>query len=434
MNSRAIAAQVLTEVLSRKHSLSDVLPKWKKLCSKPQDAAFVQALSFGVLRFYPRLKWIVSQLLSRPLKNKDDDILFLICIGLYQLIELKTKAHAAISETVEASKQLKKPWASALINAVLRNYLRQADTLQSKMEQNSESKYQHPQWLIQKIKKAWPEHFESIMQANNHQAPLILRVNLQKIQREDYLAKLASETIEASAVLGTNTGVILKTACDIDNLPGFLQGLVSVQDGAAQLAATLLEPSKGMRILDACAAPGGKTSHILEQEPHLKELLAIDISKERCAKITENLNRLQLKATVKTADINHCKDWWDGVLFDRILLDAPCSATGVIRRHPDIKFLRQENDIDNLARQQLTMLKTLWPLLKPNGILLYVTCSILPAENSEVIEKFLKQEPTAVLLPLTIAWGQGLAIGHQLLPGQNNMDGFYYARIGKIQE
>jgi 16S rRNA (cytosine967-C5)-methyltransferase len=432
LNTRAIATQVLTEVLLSKQSLSQVLPNFKKLCPKAQDAAFVQALCFGVLRFFSRLKFIALQLLSHPLKKKDEDILILICVGLYQLIDLNTAVHAAISETVEASRQIKKPWASGLVNALLRNFLRKQPSLLLAAEQNAEAKHQHPQWLIEQFKKAWPNDFETIILANNSQAPLVLRVNAQKIPPEAYLEKLTAAGITASRVEGTEAGIILETACDVAELPGFYEGLVSVQDGAAQLAATLLEPAKGMRILDACAAPGGKTAHLLEKEPSLSELLALDISEERNLRIMDNLKRLQLKATVVTGDASQPKHWWDGQLFDRILLDAPCSATGVIRRHPDIKFLRQANDIAKLAEQQLSLLKNLWPLLKPGGSLLYATCSILPAENAKVIEKFLNLESTASLLPMTIAWGQALALGHQLLPGQNNMDGFYYARIGKI--
>lgn len=463
MNARAIATLALTEVLLKKQSLTLILPQFKKLCTKSQDAAFVQTLCFGVLRFYPRLKFLASQLLKQPFKNKDEDLLILICVGLYQIMELKTPTHAAISETVEATRQLKKPWASGLVNAVLRHYLRKAESLTALINQNEEAKYQHPQWLIDKFKKAWPHDFENIILANNSQGSLVLRVNVQKIQPENYLETLINQGITASRVPGTEAGIILETASDVAELPGFYEGLVSVQDGAAQLAAPLLDIAQGMRILDACAAPGGKTAHLLEKEPALSALLVLDISAERNDKIIENLQRLELIAsktlhvtnsnsnktnqaintistnhsssrtnvTIMTADANQPQQWWDGTLFDRILLDAPCSATGVIRRHPDIKFLRTPSDIAHLAKQQLSLCKTLWPLLKPGGSLLYATCSILPEENIEVMEAFLNCEPKAQLLPLAIDWGVSLAVGHQLLPGQNNMDGFYYARIGK---
>lgn len=434
MNSRAIATQALAAVLCNKQSLTQILPQYKKLCKKPEDGAFVQVLCFGVLRFYPRLNLVASQLLKTPLKNKDQDILLLICVGLYQLIDLNTPPHAAISETVEASRQLKKPWASGLINAVLRNFLRQKETLMQSIEKNIEAKYQHPLWMIQAIKKAWPNDMEAILQANNHQAPMVLRVNLKKTTRESYLEKLATENMKASLVEGTEAGIILVTAYDVAKIPGFSLGLVSVQDGAAQLAANILDIAPNMRVLDACAAPGGKTAHILEKEPNLSELLAIDISEERGKRITENLDRLELNAKIITADAGQPNTWWDGVLFDRILLDAPCSATGVIRRHPDIKFLRQQTDIANLAKEQFALLKTLWALLKPGGRLLYATCSILPAENSEVVQQFLNQEPSARLLPMNIAWGEVLPVGHQLLPGQNHMDGFYYALLEKISK
>lgn len=433
MNTRAIATQVLTEVLLNQQSLTEALPKFKKLCRKPEDAAFVQALCFGFLRAYPRLQFIAKQLMNHPLKPRDADLLFLICLGLYQLIELNTKPHAAISETVEATRQLDKPWASGLVNAILRQYLRQKDTLLSSIAENEEALYQHPEWLIQEIRKAWPLDWENILEANNKQAALVLRVNLQKITRDHYLEVLIKAGINAHAVKELPAGIILETPCEVTKLPGFSEGLVSVQDGSAQWAASLLDLSEGMQVLDACAAPGGKTAHMIELEPKLARLLALDISEERSAKIKENLKRLQLNAEVLTADANQIKTWWDGVLFDRILLDAPCSATGVIRRHPDIKFLRQKNDIPNYTKQQLRLLKNLWSCLKHNGRLLYATCSVLPAENQNVIEQFLNDEPSAFLLPFPckIEWGAALAVGHQFLPGQNGMDGFYYAGIGK---
>lgn len=429
---RALATQVLCDVLSKHRSLTHVLPSYKTRCRTAQDAAFLQTLCFGVLRFFPRLRVIITQLLNTPLKQKNQDILYLICIGIYQLVELNTPPHAAISETVEAAKLLKKPWATGLINAVLRNYLRQSDAFLQKISTHPEAATAHPAWLLEYIKKAWPLEADSIMHENNQQPPLVLRVNRQKINRENYLLELAKLGIQGEQVPGTSYGILLPTPQDITQLPGFQEGFFSVQDGAAQLTPDLLTLSPGLRVLDACAAPGGKTTHILETEPELSEVIALDISLERTKTIQENLNRLQLKANVLTKDALLPDTWWDGQPFDRILLDAPCSSSGVIRRHPDIKLLRQASDITQYAEKQYTLLSTLWPLLRQNGIFLYATCSIFPEENEDILRKFLKNHADAYSIPIQASWGLPLSIGHQFLPGQNNMDGFYYGRIGKL--
>lgn len=434
MNIRKEAALVLTEVLYKKRSLSQVLPNHKKRCLNPQDAAFLQALCYGVLRYYLRLQWVIRSLLQSPLKLKDFDVLMLLYVGLYQLMELNTPPHAAISETVEAAKLLKKPWAAAgLVNAVLRNYLRKAPVLLEQVSLDWEASSLHPIWLLNSLKTAWPKELESIIQANNEQPPLILRVNQRQLSRDKYLSLLTEQGIEAIPILETRMGIVLKTPLDVSTLPGFKEGWFSVQDGSAQLSVEWMELSAGQRILDACAAPGGKTTHILESEPELGEVVAVDISGERTQQILENLKRLNLKARVITANALTPDKWWDGLQFDRILLDAPCSSTGVIRRHPDIKLLRESLDIQRLAEQQLALLKALWPLLKSNGLLLYATCSIIPQENQQVIEKFLSYQTYSVLSPFEAPWGQPLPVGHQLLPGQKGMDGFYYARIRKGQ-
>jgi len=431
MNTRAQAVQVLYSVLHEGRSLSDELPIAKKQCKNAQDGAFLQALCFGVLRIYPRLSLIANQFLQNPIKEKDIDVLYLICVGLYQLMEMRVLPHAALSETVEAARQLQKPWATGLINGVLRNFQRKTEGFSEIIENNLEAKYAHPHWLIDAIKKAWPEDFEEILIENNTPPPLILRVNLQKIKREEYLNELANQNINAEVLPFTKGGIVLQTPEDITGLPGFKEGLFSVQDGAAQFAADCLNLAPGLHVLDACAAPGGKTTHILEMEPKLSELIAIDISPLRIKSIEENLARLNLQAFVLAADATHPKTWWKGKLFDRILLDAPCSGTGVIRRHPDIKYLRHPQDINQLAEQQQKLLQSLWPLLTSGGILLYVTCSILPQENRDVVKCFLDQQPDALLLTTALPYGYPQSIGHQLLPGQNKSDGFYYAAIAK---
>ncbi len=430
MNTRALATQLIDEVLTKKRSLSQALPHFKNQCKNLQDGAFVQALAFGVIRWYPRLLFIVNRLLKKPIKQKDNVLLYLICVGLYQLIDMRIATHAAISETVKAAKVLNKSWATAFINAVLRAYQRQSQALQKIPIIQEEAYYAHPAWLIEIIKKAWVQEWKTILHNNNLPPPLCLRINLQKETPIHYIKRLETMSLSATQIPHTKAGVILKTPADVTTLPGFKEGLFSVQDPAAQYAAELLQLSAHLRVLDACAAPGGKTAHMLETEPTL-DIVALDISAQRTKLIAENLNRLQLKASILTADLTCVAHWWDGNPFDRILLDAPCSATGVIRRHPDIKYLRKLSDITKLAAQQLNLLKHLWPLLKPSGILLYATCSILPEENSDVIQHFLKQQTDAVCLPISLENGQPQVVGHQILPGQNEADGFYYARILK---
>lgn len=440
MNARAIAARVITEILENPsaHSFTQVLSQYKKL-TQERDKAFVQALTFGVFRFYFRLQFFAKKLIHKPLKAKDRDIYHLILLGLFQLIYLQTPPHAAIKETVEAAVELNKLWAKGFINAVLREYLRQADSLEKAAEANEEAKTAHPKWLLNKIKKAWPNDWMSIIEANNQNPPFILRVNARKMSREDYLSvldsgatSLSATPLSATPLLYSPVGIKMDKPVDVKALPLFDEGALSVQDGAGQLAASLLEPFPDCRVLDACAAPGGKLCHLLEYEPAIKEAVAIDVSTEKTNKIKDNLKRLGLQATVLTGDASTPSEWWDGILFDRILCDAPCSATGVIRRHPDIKLSRKPEDIPRLAKTELELLNALWPLLKENGLLLYATCSLLPEENEEVIEKFLNLHENARSVPIHLPVGLPQTRGHQILPGQNEMDGFYYARIRKM--
>ncbi len=431
MNTRALATQLITEVLTDGRSLSHSLPEYKIKCQKPEEAAFLQALVFGVIRWYPRLQFISEQLLQKPIKPKEIEIYYLILIGLYQLTDMRIPAHAAISETVETTRVLNKPWAASLVNAVLRSYQRQAETIQAAIPTSDQAYYAHPLWLIQTLKKAWGNEWKSILEQNNTQAPLSLRVNVLKSSRENYLERLKTAAILATPILHTQAGIMLQTPMEVTKLPGFSEGFISVQDGAAQLAAPLLQLAPNQRVLDACAAPGGKTTQILEIEPKLAELVALDLSMERTQLIHENLNRLGLSATVKTGNANQPDTWWDGNLFDRILLDAPCSATGVIRRHPDIKYLRRLSDINQLTELQMQLLNSLWPLLKPGGILLYATCSIFPDENTHLMQSFLSDHSNAKPLSMPAFLASNQPIGQQILPGQNGMDGFYYALIEK---
>lgn len=451
MNLRALAAELIYEVLDKHRSLNEILPRSQFRCKNEEDRALLQAMSFGVLRVYPRLQFMVNQLLKQPLKAKDNIVLYLICLGIFQLNEMRVPSYAAISETVEAARHLKKPWAVGVINATLRTFQRRSEDILNIVHGNKQAWTAHPEWLMERIQHDWPQYAESIFEANNAIPPLVLRINLEKSDRDAYVEKLknfeSQESTKDMAKLPDfpPSAVILKTPREVTKLPGYEEGLFSVQDAASQCAAFFLDLKPNLRILDACAAPGGKATHILEQTKHC-ELIAVDIAKERTDKIIENLKRLQLTATVVTEDIKKFAAKCDKGTFDRILLDAPCSALGVIRRHPDIKYLRNPQDISRLALQQLELLHCLWPLLKSKGLLLYATCSILPEENQEVIRQFLKEQPEAVPLPMDIdkdkmnlrldktsevTFGVSVDIGLQVLPGQNDMDGFYYARIGK---
>jgi 16S rRNA (cytosine967-C5)-methyltransferase len=428
LNTRWVAASVITKVLQDGQSLTLSLDNALKTVESPQDKAFIQALCYGVCRFYHRLEFIVNQLLDKPLKALE--VKALLLIGLYQLIYMRVKPHAAVSETVYAAH--KQAWAKPLINAVLRNYIRQKDAIEQQASQVRQVALSHPGWLIQQLEYDWPEQADALLIANNQAPPMTLRINQGKTSRENYLALLAAQGIAAQETGINNVGIILETPIAINNLPNFADGWVSVQDGAAQLAADLLDVQPGHRVLDVCAAPGGKTAHILEKQPELMALVAVDIDAYRMQRVNGNLQRLNLTATLIVEDAAHPDKWWDGEQFDRILLDAPCSATGVIRRHPDIKLLRRADDINALATTQCSLLNAIWPILKPGGMLIYSTCSVLKQENECQIKRFLEAKPDAVELPIDSQdWGHSREFGRQILTGESAMDGFYYARIIK---
>lgn len=424
-SARATAARVIAEVVQKKHSLNAVLAASLPLLPE-NERSLCQQLCYGVLRWHPQLDAISQQLLTKALKAKDADIAALLLCGLYQLRDLRIPSHAAISETVNATKTLGKQWAKGLVNASLRNYQRQSEDINNKLQQADSAFYAHPDWLIQSFKQDWPDSWQAILNASNQQPPMMLRVNQQKTTRQDYLTQLVETDIPANEISVCPEGILLEKPCDVYQLPGFTEGHVSVQDGAAQQVANLLDLKPGLRILDACAAPGGKTCHILEYAPE-NEVIALDISANRLLQIEQNTERLQLQATLIASDARDVDNWWDGKLFDRILIDAPCSGTGVIRRHPDIKLLRRQDDIASLAEQQKQLLNTLWPLLKPDGLLVYTTCSALKQENEQQIEHFLQQHPEAQEQPASSAPAQQRPFGYQRLPGDDDLDGFYYA-------
>lgn len=394
------------------------------------DSAFTKALCFGVCRWYPWLENVLQQLLKKPLKAKDVDIDLLLLAGLYELHFMHTPDHAAVNETVSCVLALKKQWAKGLVNAVLRGFLRRKEECLDVLRQDDSAYYAHPPEWLDRIKTDYPTAWKAIVTANNQQAPMTLRINQQHTTQADYLTQLHDADIAATACRFSLVGVQLSEPVDVRVLPGFEEGAVSVQDESAQLSATLLDLKPGLRVLDACAAPGGKTAHILETCPQV-DLLALDKHAHRLVKVDETLQRLHFSAKTLCTDALAVDEWWDQQCFDRILLDAPCSASGVIRRHPDIKFLRTEEDISVLATQQLALCEALWPTLKPGGLFLYATCSILPEENQHVLTTFLKKYDDATALPLSVSWGTPQSIGQQILPGEENADGFYYALLQK---
>lgn len=427
LDTRAAAARVIGDVLAGR-SLNQALPEQLPQVAE-RDRGLLQQLCYGTLRQQPKLQALLGQLLSKPLKGKDSDIQGLLLCGLYQLESTRIPDHAAVAATVGAVAALKKPWARGMTNAVLRRFLRERDTLTPGLAAAAAAS--HPEWLYRALYKQWPDDAEQIIEANNLQPPMTLRVNAGRVSRRDYLAQLAAQGIEASPGQLSEQAIYLATPRDVSQLPGFSQGDVSVQDEAAQMAAPLLQAAAGERVLDACAAPGGKACHLLELQPGLAELVAMDVDEARLLKVSENLLRLGLQATLRVGDASHPGDALAPASFDRILVDAPCSATGVIRRHPDVKVLRRPEDIGEMAEMQLRILRGLWPLLKPSGVLLYATCSVLAEENQDVVARFLESEPGAAAVSLTRPWGRAAGCGRQLLPSSQGADGLFYALLCK---
>lgn len=431
MNPRLAAAKALAAVLNGKASLNSSLPvQLDKV--EDRDRGFTQDLAFGTARWQPRLSALAAKLLQKPFKATDADVEALLLVGLYQLLYSRVPAHAAIGETVGCADKLKKPWAKALLNAVLRRAQRESEGLLAELEHDPVVRTAHPRWLQKSLKAFWPQQWEAICAANNAHPPMILRVNRRHNSRDAYLTLLADAGINASACVYSRDGIVLETAGDVRSLPGFAEGWISVQDEAAQLAADLLDLAPGQRVLDACCAPGGKTCHIMEVQPSLAGVVAVDLEAKRLVRVRENLARLGLDAELIAADGRDTATWWDGKPFQRILLDAPCSATGVIRRHPDIKLTRQPDDIAALAVLQGELLDALWPTLEVGGILLYATCSTLPTENTEVIQAFLARTSGARELDIATTAGIKQPHGRQLLAQEGGHDGFYYAKLIKI--
>lgn len=428
-SSRAVAAQILLQVLDEGKSLSALLPEAQV---ESKDLPLVQEITFGVCRVLPRLEQIIKQLVAKPLKGKTRLVHCLLLVGLYQLLYMRVPEFAAVDEVVNATKTLKLDSFRALTNGVLRRFLREKEQILVKTDKHWQTL--HPEWLVNMLKKAYP-HWREIIDANNQRPPMWIRVNPQHSTVENYrnlLGDFAKNPENETACTAPGCAILLEKAVSVSQLPHFEQGWATVQDAHAQWSAKLLGAENGELILDACAAPGGKTTHILELTPQAK-VIALDIEQNRLKRVSENLQRLGQSAKVICGDASQPEMWLEeGVMFDRILLDAPCSATGVIRRHPDIKWLRQENDIAELATLQAKILNALWQRLKPNGTLLYATCSVLPQENSEQIQRFISETPNARLVEMDFGTEQ-TAI-KQFFPSENGGDGFFYAKLVKVED
>ncbi|MGM0514859.1 MAG: 16S rRNA (cytosine(967)-C(5))-methyltransferase RsmB [Pseudomonadota bacterium] len=424
-NLRSIAAKAIGQVLDQGQSLSTILPALQKNISD-KDRGLLQELCFGTLRVLPQLEWCIQQLMAKPMTGKQRPLHYLLMVGLYQLLYTRIPPHAVLAETVEGAVALKRPQLKGLINGVLRQFQRQQEELLARAA-NNESRYLHPSWLLKRIKLAYPAQWEQIVDANNQKPPMWLRVNRLHHAREDYLQLMQQAGIAAEPHAEYRDAVRLLAPCPVTDLPGFSEGWVTVQDASAQGCVDLLDPQNGEQILDLCAAPGGKTTHILEAAPKA-HVLAVDIDEQRLSRVKENLLRLRQHAEVRQGDGRTPQEWCGDRQFDRILLDAPCSATGVIRRHPDIKWLRRDSDIAELAALQSEILQAIWPRLKPGGVMVYATCSILPQENSEQIAAFLQRHGDAKL----VETGDVQSPGKQNLPHPEDGDGFFYAKLIKI--
>lgn len=429
---RAEAARVLLSVLQGR-SLDSALRIDPQ--SSAQERGLLRSLCFDSVRWYFRLDALLDRLLSRPGQKVHPEVRALAIVGLCQLLYSQIPPHAVVAETVNAARVLGHPRAAGLINALLRRTLREQTALLDEIDRDLPTHTSHPGWLVEQLSIDWPQQYREILDANNERPPFWLRVNKRRVGADEYRQKLEQAGLVVAESRFEGECLCLERAVDVAELPGFAKGLVSVQDAAAQLAARLVSPNPEDRVLDACCAPGGKTGHLLELQPELEELVAVDSSAERLLRVDDNLRRLGLQANVIAADVGRPEDWWDGRAFQRILLDVPCSATGVIRRHPDIKLLRRPEDIPALAGRQRALLHTVWGMLAPGGRLVYASCSALRAETSEVIEAFLASTAQARDITQSAFEALGLeigaAVGHRIPAGSGRMDGFYYACLQK---
>jgi 16S rRNA (cytosine967-C5)-methyltransferase len=430
---RAAAARIVAEVADRGRSLDDLLAADQETGSA---RGLKRALCYGTVRWHHRLLAVLRQLSSRPPEKLDPELQALLEVGLFQLLFDEFAPHAAVAETVNAARELGHPRAAGFVNAVLRRFQRERLALLARVDVDLAVRTSHPAWLVETLARDRPGAAPGVLEANNEHPPLWLRVNRMRADRQSCIAEFEAAGLSVRGHELAPDALAVDPPVEVGRLPGFAEGRVSVQDAAAQLAVELLQPVTGQRILDACAAPGGKTCHTLERVHGEADVTALDLSAARLERVRQNLQRLGLSARLAAGDLLDPAAWWDGQPYDRILLDVPCSATGVIRRHPDIKLLRRASDIPGLAARQAAMLRAAWALLRPGGLLLYASCSVLVAENEDVVGGFLAERPDAGDLTgeLTRAWPgrpPGPGPGYQLLPGEAGTDGFYYACLRK---
>ena len=422
-DAREVALDCLVQIVNKGRSLAEL----QAHLNEHQHGALIREMVFGVCRFFYYFESKVKQHLKKPIRKKDNDVMLVVFLGMYQLQFMNTSDHAAVHETVNLVFKIRKKWAKGLVNALLRKYA-QADW-ESPEDINHAITY--PEWMRQSIKTDWPDEQESIFLHGNEKAAISLRINAQKIQSSEFLTQLSEQSIDAQCDKTMPDFVRLTQAQNIMELPGFDQGVFYVQDGSAQMASKLLDVKDNMRVLDACAAPGGKSTHIAELAKDLT-IIAVEKEEKRIKRLKDNIQRLGHDISVMCGDASKPTDWFDGELFDRILIDAPCSASGIIRRHPDIKLLRRADDIGQLVVLQAAILKALWPLLKQGGELLYCTCSIFKQENEQQVAAFIQQtidcsEISIVAFP----WAQSRSVVLQVLPSEHGHDGFYYAKLKK---
>ena len=438
ISARLASAEIIAAILRQQGSLNTLLPAFSEKVNS-RDRAFLKELCYGTLRSFPRIDCIMSVLLKKPLREKDYDLYGVIATAIHQLDETRVPAHAAINEAVATTLLLNKNWARGLVNGVLRNYQRQRKQLQNDPALTSLIPYQtaHPEWLVKLWQQDWPNNWQAIIDANNSHPPMTLRINTRLTSRDAYHQQLVDAGIHASATDYSRDGLTLATPAPVESLPGFEKGWCSVQDEAAQLAAFILRPSNNERVLDACCAPGGKFCHLIEMIGEGGEVHGVELDQQRLARVDQNYTRLFKDCSdlprvatfcATAADPEH---WWDGAPYQKILLDAPCSATGVIRRNPDIKLLRSTKQVAELASLQLHLLQSLWPLLAEGGQLLYATCSTLKQENDRVIAQFLEKNTNVSMCRIAGEWGIATEYGRQLFPQQDGPDGFYYALLQK---
>jgi len=428
-DTRALAAQALADVALRGASLRDAMERHAPKLADSRDRALLMALLSDGARWWLRFDPVLDRLLEKPLRQKEPEIHALLVLGLVQLEILQLPEYAAVAATVQATRAMQRPRMAGLVNAILRRWLRERETLLAGLDAKPQTRHAHPAWLAKALVRDWPEQADSVMAADNIEPPLMLRVNRRRATRESLIDRLRSDGYTAEAHDWLPDGIVLPHSTDVTRLPGFAAGEFAVQDGAAQIAADLADVHDGQRVLDACAAPGGKACHLLERAD--VALTALEFDARRTQRIAQNLERLGLQADIVVGDAGQPKDWWDGQSFDRILIDAPCSATGVLRRRPDVRLHRRESDIATLAAQQQRILAALWPLLAPGGRLVYITCSMLRAENDAVVNAWLGTQADARLVEFTLPLGQPAAVGWQVLPGDGDLDGMYYAVIEK---